>query len=181
MNIRLVKATIRGIAALLVASGLTITPALAIEDNLHFSGTVTSAPCGLDPLTTDLSVDFDMIMEPDLYAYARTKGVPFTITLTDCDLSIASKASITFKGTESTELPGLLAVTGEAAGIAIGVETEDGIAVPFNKPTPEHVLNSGDNTFTLMAYIQGEPTHLRQETITPGNFTAVSTFMLAYP
>ena len=181
MNIRLVKATSRGIAALLVASGLTITPALAIEDNLHFSGTLTSAPCGLDPLTPDLSVDFDMIMEPDLYAYARTKGVPFTITLTDCDLSIASKASITFKGTESTELPGLLAVTGEAAGIAIGVETEDGIAVPFNKPTPEHVLNSGDNTFTLMAYIQGEPTHLRQETITPGNFTAVSTFMLAYP
>lgn len=108
MNSHRMKITCWGAVALILLAGLSVKPALALEDNLHFSGTLTSAPCGLDPLTTDLSVDFDMIMEPDLYAYARTKGVPFTITLTDCDLSIASKASITFKGTESTELPGLL-------------------------------------------------------------------------
>lgn len=181
MNMRIVKARTRGIMALLVVSGLFTTPARAIEDNLHFSGTLTSEPCGLDPLTTDLSVDFKMIMEPDLYAYTRTKGVPFTIILTDCDLTIASKVSITFKGTESTELPGLLAVTGDAVGIAIGIETQGGIAIPVNQPTPEQMLKSGDNSFTLMAYIQGEPTHLQQETITSGSFTAVSTFMLTYP
>lgn len=181
MNSHRMKITCWGAVALILLAGLPARPVLALEDNLHFSGTLTSAPCGLDPLTTDLSVDFDMIMEPDIYAYARSRGVPFTITLTDCDLSIASKVTITFKGTESSELPGYLAVTGEGAGIAIGMETQTGIAVPFNTQTSEHVLTSGDNSVTLMAYVRGEPTALRQEKITPGNFSAVTTFVLAYP
>lgn len=50
MNSHRMKITCWGAVALILLAGLSVKPALALEDNLHFSGTLTSAPCGLDPL-----------------------------------------------------------------------------------------------------------------------------------
>ncbi|EOC0416705.1 type 1 fimbrial protein [Cronobacter malonaticus] len=167
--------------ALLIAAAGNITSARATDNNLHFSGTLVSEPCNLDPQTSDIVVDFDSIVDKYLYANTRTKSIPFVIKLTNCDISLGSKVTLTFKGSENTALPGLLAVTGTATGIAIGMEDIDGRALPFNQPTPEYTLAQGTNTFTLGAYVQGEPLAITQQTIAEGDFTAIATFELAYP
>lgn len=170
-----------GALGLALLSAVGLDDARAVENNLHFSGALVSEPCNLDPQTTDFKVDFGMVVEKYLYLNTRTKSVPFVVSLTDCDISLGNKAILTFKGTESSALPGLLAVTGGAAGVAIGMETPDGTALPFNQPTPEYSLANGTNHLTLQAYVQGEPTAIAQQTITPGDFSATAIFELAYP
>lgn len=165
--------------ALLAA--INVNEAQALDNNLHFSGTLVSEPCNLDPQTSDITVDFSSVVEKYLYQNTRTLGVPFVVNLTDCDISLGNKVTMTFKGTESSVLPGLLAVTGTAKGIAIGMETPEGTKLPFNQPTPEYALVTGSNQFILHAYVQGEPVAIAQQTITPGDFSATATFELAYP
>lgn len=167
-----------GILLCLLASA---TPAQAIDENLKFSGTLVSEPCELDPQTTSLAVDFKSVVVKNLYQYTRTNSVPLTINLTGCDTSLGSLVTITFTGTESTALPGLLAVEGAATGIAIGMENQDATRLPLNSPSPQLTLAEGTNSFTINAYVTGEPAAIANKTITPGDFTATATFEIAYP
>lgn len=165
----------------LLASLFCLSPAGAVENNLKFSGSLVSDPCELDPQTTTLTVDFGTVIEKDLYLYTRTKDVPFTINLTSCDTSLAEQVTFTFKGTESAALPGLLAVERAGTGIAIGLESQSGTPLAFNKPSPQLTLSNGTNSFTLMAYVTGEPEAINQQSIVPGDFSATATFEMAYP
>ncbi len=154
----------------------------ATTDNLRFDGTLVAEPCELDPKTTDISLDFGTVVDKYLYLNTRTQSKPITLRLLECDLSLGNMVSLTFKGTESVALPGLLALTqGTASGIAIGMERPDGTALPINKATPLQALTAGTNTLTLMNYVQGEPTALKDHGIVVGDFTAIATFALDYP
>lgn len=162
--------------------GSIIESSQAKDNNLHFDGTLVADPCVLDPNTTAISLDFGTVVDKYLYLNTRTHSQPFTIHLIECDTSLGNSAIMTFKGTESSELPGLLALTqGPASGIAIGMELEDGTPLPFNKATPGFELQDGTTTLTLRGYVQGEPTAIEKQTIGRGDFTAVSTFEIEYP
>jgi type 1 fimbria pilin len=166
---------------LLTALLMTDRQALAV-DNLRFDGTLVADPCALDPKTSDIELDFDEVVNKYLYLNTRTHGQPITLRLLECDLSLGKTVSLTFKGTESQALPGLLAIgAGSAAGIAIGMELPDGTPLPFNKATPLLALTAGTTTLTLMGYVQGEPAALKDHKIVTGDFTAVATFALDYP
>lgn len=154
----------------------------ASDNNLHFDGTLVADPCELDPKTTDIVLDFGTVIDKYLYLNTRTHSQPFTINLIECDISMGKAVMMSFKGLESPELPGLLALTGGAAtGIAIGMELADGTPLPFNKPTPAFDLNDGTTRITLQGYVQGEPTALQNRQIGRGEFTATATFELDYP
>ena len=168
------------LGGLLVAS-LKVTNVQALDNNLHFNGALVSEPCNLDPNTSEITVDFKTVVEKYLYLNTRTMSIPFVVALTDCDISLGNKVSLTFKGTEDTALPGMLAVTGSAKGIAVGMETTEGNALAFNQPTPAYLLASGNNSFKFMAYIIGEPLAIQNQSIIPGDFSATATFELAYP
>jgi len=167
---------------LLVLTGLLMFSCrvMAIDNNLSFSGTLVSEPCELDPTTTDLTVDFQSVIEKSLYSDTRTTSIPFTIRLINCDVSLSSLVTLTFKGTESSKLPGFLATTGAATGIAVGMEQLDGTLLPFNKPTPAVSLTSGVNSITLNAFVEGEPDAIDGKSITPGTFSASATFEMSY-
>lgn len=152
----------------------------AVENNLNFSGALVSEPCELDPATSDLTVDFKTIIVKSLYINSRTNSIPFTINLINCDISLGNQVTMTFKGTESQALPGFLAVTGSASGIAIGLEQQNGIPLPINKPSPELALNNGVTSFTLNAWVEGEPDAIKNSSISTGNFSATATFEMAY-
>lgn len=163
---------------LLMAAGVQA----ATTDNLRFDGTLVADPCELDPKTTDISLDFGTVIDKYLYLNTRTHSKPIIIRLLGCDLSLGKTVSLTFKGTESVALPGLLAVnTGGAGGIAIGMELADGTPLPINKATPLMALTQDTTTLTLMNYVQGEPTAIKDHKIVTGDFTAVATFALDYP
>lgn len=179
MNVSVLK-KIPLCTAILMA-GASISNVQALDNNLQFSGALVSEPCNLDPETSDITVDFQSVVEKYLYLNARTQSIPFVVNLTGCDISLGNKVTLTFKGTENSALPGMLAVTGVATGIAVGMETPEGVALPFNQPTPAWNLTSGTNSFKLMAYVAAEPAAIQNQSITPGDFSATATFELAYP
>lgn len=168
------------IASLAIAY-VSLGCAQASDSNMKFSGTLVSDPCELDPQTSDLTVDFKSVIEKDIYLYTRSASVPFTISLTGCDTTLGNSVTFTFKGTQNTALPGYLAVTGTAAGIAVGLETAQGVPVPLNQATSALTLANGSNSFIFKAYVTGEPEAMEKQSITPGDFSATATFEMAYP
>ncbi|HFQ8225027.1 TPA: fimbrial protein [Citrobacter freundii] len=174
----------RILLSLWLVSTITVVYGAGTGDSVvfNFSGRYLLAtdPCQLDPETTDIRVDFTTVVKKELYLHSRTNAKPFTIRLTGCDTGLGSEVNMKFSGIES-KLPGTLAVTGEATGIAIGMEKPDGTPLPFNKATPGYTLVSGTNNITLQAYVIGEPDAITAQTITAGDFTATATFELAYP
>lgn len=162
-----------------------IAPVQALENNVQVSGTLVSEPCTLDPGSAEIPLDFGNLVGKYFYTTARTPGQEFHIVLRGCDLSIGKNATLTFKGTESQALPGLLAAqNGDTRGLAFGIEVKNGgntVALPLNKPSPVFVLSEGTLDLTLNGYVQAEPQAIQNQSITPGPFTATATFELAYP
>lgn len=148
---------------------------------VNITGVIDVPPCEIDDMDRIIVVDFGTIIDKYLYLNTRTHGEQFKIHLHKC--SSAKDLVITFKGNESSELPGLIAFGGgsQASGAAIGLELPDGTPITLNKPSPEIKLTSGDNTIVINAYVQGEPGPMASHTIERGLFNASATFYLDYP
>ncbi len=177
-----------GQAGLLLAAGLLAGgwhPAEALENNVKVTGNLVNEPCTLDPASASISLDFKGLVSKYFYRTARTPGQVFHIVLKDCDTSLGKSATVTFIGTESQALPGLLtADSGDSRGLAFGIEmaTANGIVpVPLNKPSPVFALSKGTLDLMLQGYVQAEPAAIQNRTLTPGPFTATAIFQIAYP
>lgn len=156
-------------------------PVKAVE-NLQFRGGLVNAPCTLRLEDRDLTLDFGTVIDKYLYSYGRTPSKPFSLHLDDCETSVVTGVTLTFTGTESAELPGLLALdSGSVArGIAVGIANGSGQPWPLNSPGPAINLVPGNMVISLQAYIEAEPTAKALKQIERGPFTAVATFSLAY-
>lgn len=127
-------------------------------------------------IKTLLTTSLMMVMT----AAASADEKPLVDNLINCDMAQANQVTFNFSGTESTTLPGSLAVTG-VTGIAIGLENPDGTPLALNKPTPAMALSTASNSFIFQAYVAGEPDAIQAQTITTGDFSATATFEMAYP
>ncbi|MGK3141810.1 fimbrial protein [Pantoea sp. C2G6] len=154
--------------------------ASAVTNNLQFSGNLVADPCELDPTTQNIEVDFGEIVDKYFYINQRVHSKPFVVRLLECDLSLGSTVSLTFTGTADSELNDMLAVTGSASGVAIGMEDIEGKILPFNQPTPVFALTAGTTELTLMAYVQARPSAIQNHTIVRGEFNATANFTLNY-
>lgn len=173
--------TVGGLVFLLAA--LTTVPAWAAgENNVHLYGALVAEPCVIPPGEEEITLDFGTVIDNYLYLNTRTLGQPFSIHLTECDLSLVKTLNVTFQGTESAASPGLLAIDGgsQATGIAIGLETPQAKPVRINRASDKYLLQSGDNRIALKAYVQGEPDAIRNQSIERGPFSATATFRLEY-
>ncbi|MDA5604290.1 MULTISPECIES: fimbrial protein [Enterobacter] len=161
-----------------------IPHAFAGDNNVKISGALVSEPCTLSEASSDIQLDFGNLVSTFFYNSNRTPGEPFSITLVNCDTTLGSSATVTFKGSESVALPGLLTPdAGDTQGIAIGIETNsaDPQQLALNKPSPVFSLTSGNNVIALKGYVQAEPAAIAAHSITAGAFTATATFEIAYP
>ncbi|MEI9482397.1 fimbrial protein [Enterobacter cancerogenus] len=166
----------------LVLALFTAGLASALDNNLQISGTLVTEPCSLDVNNNTLTVDFGTIIEKGLYKDVRTPGFPLTITLTECDISLGKLVNLTFTGAESAALPGYLATTGAGStGVAIGIETPDGVNLPLNKATPGYALQDGTTQIALQAYVEAEPEAIKNQSLVPGEFSATATIDAEYP
>ncbi|MFP2236934.1 fimbrial protein [Pseudescherichia vulneris] len=153
-----------------------------VSNNLRFDGQLVADPCELDPTSTSITLDFGTVIDTYLYLHTRTHAQPFVIRLKECDLTLGSQVEVTFKGAESTELPGLLAVASPTdSGLAIGMSLPDGTPLPFNKTIPAFSLHSGNTELEINGYVMGEPSALANRTLRRGEFSALATFELNYP
>ncbi|EKM6455979.1 fimbrial protein [Cronobacter dublinensis] len=154
----------------------------AAEDNVHFSGALVSEPCTLPDADTDIHLDFGTVIDKYLYQYNRTKSQPFSIHLQDCDPVILNTVSVTFQGMADNELTTMLALDASsvAMGVVIGLEQADGKPMIINKPGPLLHLTPGNNTLNFNSFVQVKPSVLETKSLKMGEFTAVTTFVLAY-
>lgn len=156
--------------------------AAAPEINIQYRGILVAEPCAIPPGEDEITLDIGVIVDKYLYAEHRTLGKQFQIHLTDCDLTLGNTVKIMFQGIENSHLPGLLAVDNgsTARGIAVGLETLEGVPFPINTNSAKQALVSGSNTLTFKAYIQGEPHAIINRNIILGDFSATATFSLEY-
>ncbi|MGP3070583.1 fimbrial protein [Serratia nevei] len=172
----------RGRVSLLLFAMLSVAPLeTAAVDNMRFHGALVAEPCVIPPGEESVKLDFGTVIDKYLYLNQRTHGQSFELNLAECDLSIGKTVSVTFRGAESLALPGLLAPSvGGASGIAIGLETEQGQALPLNQPSGKYQLSGGNTVLQLRAYVQGEPDALANRSLGLGVFRATATFQLEY-
>lgn len=164
-----------------LATACWLPAAHALENNLHISGTLVNEPCTLAPEDVQVELDFKSVVSKDLYLNGRTLGRPITLHLQSCDLSIGRQVSISFSGAESAQLPGLLQLAeGASAGVAIGLESQQGNALPLNQAHHMTALTEGDNVLGFLAYLQGEPEALDEHSIGLGPVAASLNFTLIY-
>ena len=161
---------------------LSGSPARAGESNVDFTGQLVEDPCTVaaGPDGDAVEVAFGTIPDNMLYLHKRTWTETFHITLQDCDLTLGTKVHLTFTGSEDSEQPGLLAVTGAATHVAVGLLTADGRAIPLNKQTNDFILSKGNTTLQFGAYVQASVTGIKAHTIGRGDFTAITTFEIEY-
>lgn len=182
-NFRRVTGFIAALAALL-SLVLAAFSAEALNNNVQVTGHLVTEPCTLDPATSDIPLAFGNLVAKYFYTANRTPGESFIIRLLECDTSVGTTATVTFTGTESSSLPGLLVPdAGDTQGIAFGIETDDVTAqpVPVNKPSPVFYLSNGTTELHLRGYVQGEPDAIANQSILTGPFTGTATFELTYP
>jgi len=171
--------------ALLLAQALMAVPMPTLaagDNNVYLHGVLVAEPCVISPGDEEILLDFGTVIDKYLYLHTRTLGQAFEIHLKECDLTLGKTVSVTFTGTESNALPGLLALDGgsEASGVAIGLETSSAQPLPLNQASDKLLLQAGNSIISLKAYVQGEPGALRGQRIERGPFSAVATFRLEY-
>ncbi|WP_236916836.1 fimbrial protein [Cronobacter sakazakii] len=166
----------------IIAVSMVINDAEAVDNNVHFSGALVSEPCILPDADTEISLDFGSVISKYLYEYQRTKSVEFSINLAGCNPSIKNTVGVTFNGNEQPDMPGYLSLdsSSQAKGVAIGLESPEGVFFSNNKSTPFYPLVNGDNALKFKAFIQILPDALAKHSLIEGEFTAISTFILNY-
>lgn len=171
-----------GLAVALVLS-FGMLPMGHAVDNLKFRGNLVEQACTLRPGDESVTLELWDLTSKYLYSNTRSLGKGFKLHLDECDTTIGNTVTIIFGGTENGELPGLFSLDGgsSASGIGLGLETLDSKPLPVNRVSDEQVLSNGGNVIELKAYVQGEPSALRERTIGHGAYTVTTTFTLDYP
>lgn len=171
-------------AALWLCSALPLTAQAANSNDIQYSGTLIALPCTVDPIYENFGVDFGgNINSKDLVdGQRRYSQEDILFHLTDCDTSLGNTISAKFSGV-STTANGLLNVDAgsQASGIAVGLETPSGVALPINNVQVEPVMpiTDGEMTIRVRSFLQAVE-GATVESMTPGFFTATLTYTLGY-
>ncbi|OKB66578.1 fimbria A protein [Serratia marcescens] len=143
-----------------------------------FVGSIIDAPCSITPDTIDQTVNLGQISNKALVNSGKSNPRSFDIKLENCDVSALKEKTVTttFTGTESTALPGYLAIKGTASGASIAITADDGKNIKLGDASPATKIQDGNNTLRFAAYLQGNGA----SSVVPGEFTSVANFTLAY-
>ncbi len=143
-----------------------------------FNGAIIDAPCSIAPESIDQTIELGQISKVALKDGGKSTPRNFSINLENCSLEDGkNKVSVIFSGMTSVADNGLLGITGTAKGASIAITDGSGAVIELGKSNKDQVIQSGNNTLSFSAYVQGDGA---LETITEGEFQAVTDFTLAY-
>lgn len=155
-----------------------------IGGDLSFKGMVMAYPCSIAPDSERVQVDLGKISTKSLYINGKTQPVPFTIKLQNCTPSVFASVTVTFSGTENSNLADRLVISatspGNAGGVGIGLLEEDDTPVYLNTPTTPTSISDTVLRLNYQAFVEAEPTALANGTIATGPFTATANYTLNY-
>lgn len=181
MNFKKVAlASVMGVSMLSGVANAAVTADQG-HGTVTFTGSILNAPCSIAPGQDGeaLTVDFGGIAQGVLEANSKSGTSdprPFTILLTNCDTLTLKTVTTTFTGSAGV-VDGSLGLTGTAKGASIILTDGSSTQIKLGTATAPQTLQNGDNHLNFSAYLQGNGA---SATITPGEFTSIADFSLAY-
>lgn len=151
------------------------TAADGSHGTVKLHGFIIDAPCSIDSQSVDQTVELGDISSASLKDGGNSTPSPFTISLKNCSLDTANTVTATFTGAEGAN--GNLGITGDAKGASIVLTDGAGTKIVLGEATSGQALQDGDNSLMFSAYLQGDGA---SSTVTPGEFTSITDFTLAY-
>ena len=173
-------------ASFIILSGSAMAATTSVTGGtVHFKGTVIDAACAVDDNSIEQTVTMGQVRTARFgtagsvtIGTAANQKVPFSISLKDCDSTVASNASLTFNGTASADYPSALENAGgpgSASGVGIQIYDAEGAALGLGTASATVALINGENTLSFTAdYIS------TKTTVTSGDVEATATFNVTY-
>ncbi|RJK69039.1 fimbria A protein [Serratia marcescens] len=151
-----------------------------------FTGSIIDAPCSIAPESLDQTVELGAISNVALKKGGKSTPRNFQIKLENCELTVDATdptknnntVSLTFTGATSAADSNLLGITGTAKGAGVAITDGSGTEIKLGQKTKAQTLQTGANTLSFAAYLQGASAS--DAVITPGEFQSVADFTLAY-
>jgi type 1 fimbria pilin len=166
----------KSIVAALFTVGVIASQANASEGGgkVTFTGEINSGACSIAPDSVDQTVQMGSITSNVLNGGGQSSPVMFDINLVDCD-GTKNMVNVTFNGTADSVDATLLALQGgHAKGAAIKLMDSNENKIALGTASSNISIQPGTNTLRLQAALQGTGT------VTPGDFTSIANFTLAY-
>ncbi|HIE0647018.1 TPA: fimbrial protein [Serratia marcescens] len=168
--------------AMVMASGISAFAANAADTDqgsgsVTFVGSIIDAPCSIAPESSNQTVNLGQVSNVLLANAGSSTPRNFTIDLEKCDTATKKNVSITFGGSKDAVNDKLLGITGTAKGAGVVLTDGSGSRLELGTPSASRGLLSGENKLVFSAYLQGNSA---TGDVTPGEFTSVANFTLAY-
>jgi type 1 fimbria pilin len=169
------------------AAALTVcvlsTSAYAERTTINITGTVRAPTCSAVTVNNGRAVSFGEVDARNLRAEGFTTGIPFDITLVNCNTQTYRTAVFKFTANTVTNSSGyqiaLVESVNHAKGVAITVKDSQGRDIKFNnQDTFNYPLNNGNNKLMFDAFLVS--TGNNWDTLTPGLIAAQATFTVSY-
>lgn len=145
---------------------------------INFTGSIIDSPCSISADSDGQDVKLGEISTIALANNGTSTPKNFEIELDNCALKTHNSVSVTFTGAASASNANHLGITGTAAGASIALTDGGGKEISLGKAAPAQTLQDGTNHLLFSAYLQGDGA---SASVTPGDFTSVADFTLAYP
>lgn len=160
----------KNLIALALVAGSAFVGVANANGTITMTGSITDATCNVG---TDVSMDFGTVGANGMPVVGDATGAtPFQIALTGCptDTDVAVK----FSGTPDTNNGDLIATSGDAEGVAVGIYEANGTTrIPVG-------VESATKTVTGAASLDFIAKYVRTATVVPGDADALVDFTLVY-
>lgn len=151
--------------------------------SIKYTGTIIDAPCSIAPGSEKQEISLGQISNSELKSNSgsgMSTPQPFSIKLEGCTLeedkeNAFNTMTITFNGTEADDT-GFVQITGDAAGAGVKIMNQTGSQIKINEAHKTTYV-AGNNELNFQAALQGLG---KSDAIETGEFTATTTFKLAY-
>ncbi|MGA4650078.1 fimbrial protein [Citrobacter portucalensis] len=164
-------------AVTLLMTSVLLRPNVWADTAVDYSGTLIADPCVVDIGSEDQIVDFGTVVKKTFINHTRSVAEPFRIRLIECDLTAGNNVAVTFNGAEADGQPGTFAVTGDAQGVVIALEDNDGNPVEPAKMMKPIPLTEEETILNYRAFVQKRSDSLN---VREGVFESVVSFSLEY-
>lgn len=161
---------------------------------ITFNGSIIVSPCSIAPGNEEQNIPLGQISNVTLENGGMSTPQPFSIKLDGCALNATYKGtndegeaidipynntvSIQFNGTpwmNGTTNTGLIRLTGEGQGAGVKLMTPAGTKINIGSTVTQNFV-AGDNELRFQAALEG----VKGTAVTPGQFDAVTNFVLTY-
>ncbi len=166
----------------LVAAGLVAAAGVASADsgNISFQGNITQSACSISGNNLAMTVQMGSVATHEFSGIGsrNSVGTDFSISLLNCDTTVAQTASIAFKPGAGTVINNrLLSLEngGGAQGVAIALVDQAGKDVTVGGQALSYTLIDGTNQFNFKAFYEAT-----EDTVTAGPANARAIFDVTY-